>query len=314
MARLLRTVVVIFTLPLAAVHCLAQSKSSASEKWPDYVAGEYDILPNITYSTASNTDLKLDLYLPKNRSAPRPTLVLFHGGGWVAGQKERNVLFLLPYLALGWSAVNVEYRMASNAPVPAAVEDCRCALRWITYHAKEHNLDPSTFVLTGTSAGGHLALITGMLPANSIFDRQCPTDSSTRWKDASEPPLKVAAIVNWFGITDVAELIDGPKAKHYALEWFGSMDNRKDLARQVSPISYVRAGLPPIITIHGDEDDVVPYDQAVRLHAALDKVGAPNRLITIRGRKHGEFNRQELIDSLGTIREFLRANKVLKAE
>lgn len=301
-------------LLLICIPGFGQRQAPAPEQWEDYVNGDYDVLPNITYSVANNTELKLDLYLPKNRSVPKPTLILFHGGGWVDGQKERNVLFLLPYLSLGWTAVNVEYRMARNSPAPAAVEDCRCALRWITYHAKEYNLDPSKFVLTGTSAGGHLALITGMLPAHSVFDRQCPTDASTRWKEGTEPALKVAAIVNWFGITDVAELIDGSNAKHYAMEWFGSMSNRAEIAREVSPINYVRAGLPPIITIHGDGDDVVPYSQAVRLHAALDKANVPNQLVTIHGRQHGGFNRQELVSSYAAIREFLRKNNILKTE
>lgn len=294
---------------------VGQSQVAGSgEKWMDYASGEYDILPNITYSIANNTELKLDLYLPKNRTAPHPTLILFHGGGWVDGQKERNVFYLLPYLSLGWAVINVEYRLARNSPAPAAVEDCRCALRWATYHAKEYNLDPARFVLTGTSAGGHLALMTGMLPARSVFDRQCPTDSSTRWREGTEPPLKVAAIVNWFGITDVAELIDGPSAKHYAMEWLGSRGDREELARQVSPITHVRAGLPPVITLHGDRDDIAPYAQALRLHAALDKAGVPNRLVTFRGRGHGGFNRQELLESYAAIREFLRKHNVLPKE
>lgn len=290
----------------------AQAQASGSDKWVDYVAGDYDIVPNITYATANNTELKLDLYLPKDRSTPHPTLILFHGGGWVAGQKERNVFWLLPYLSLGWAAINVEYRVANNSPAPAAVEDCRCALRWATYHAKQYNLDASKFVLTGTSSGGHLALITGMLPAQSVFDRQCPTNDSTRWAKGTEPETKVAAIVNWFGIADVADLIDGPNSKHYAMEWFGSMSNRQELARQVSPINYVRAGLPPIITIHGEGDDVAPYRQAVQLHAALDKVGAPNQLVTIRGAKHGGFGRQDLVNSFAAIRNFLHKNNLLK--
>lgn len=301
----------IFALATCAA-AFGQAQSTGSDNWTDYVAGEYDIQPNITYSIANNTELKLDLYLPRNRSAGNPTLFLFHGGGWVGGQKERNVLFLLPYLSLGWTVINVEYRLASNSPAPAAVEDCRCALRWAASHAKEYNLDTSKFVLTGTSAGGHLALIAGMLPPGTIFDRQCPTDNNTRWNQGAEPPLKVAAIINWFGITDVAELIEGPNAKHYAMEWFGSLGNRAELARQVSPINYVRAGLPPIITIHGAEDDVAPYSQAVRFHAALDKAGVPNQLVTIRGRKHDGFNRQELLNSYATIREFLRKNNLLK--
>jgi acetyl esterase/lipase len=293
---------------LLSVPVLSQT---TPDRWIDYVAGDYDIFPNITYAKANNVELKLDLYLPKNRTNPTPTLILFHGGGWVDGQKERNVLFLLPYLAMGWSAVNVEYRTGHQSPAPAAVEDTRCALRWVNYHAREYSLDTSRFVLTGTSAGGHLSLITGMLPANTVFDRQCTIQGNDRWNTATVPEPKVAAIVNWFGISDVADLIDGPNAKNYAREWFGSMSNAAQLAKQVSPINYVRAGLPPIITIHGENDDVAPYNHSVRLHAALDKAGVPNQLITIRGRKHGGFNRDEMASSYTAIREFLRKQGLL---
>jgi acetyl esterase/lipase len=293
---------------LLSVPVLSQT---TPDRWIDYVAGDYDIFPNITYAKANNIELKLDLYLPKNRTNQTPTLILFHGGGWVDGQKERNVLFLLPYLAMGWSAVNVEYRTGHQSPAPAAVEDTRCALRWVNYHAREYSLDTSRFVLTGTSAGGHLSLITGMLPANTVFDRQCTIQGNDRWNTATVPEPKVAAIVNWFGISDVADLIDGPNAKNYAREWFGSMSNAAQLAKQVSPINYVRAGLPPIITIHGENDDVAPYNHSVRLHAALDKAGVPNQLITIRGRKHGGFNRDEMASSYTAIREFLRKQGLL---
>jgi acetyl esterase/lipase len=293
---------------LLSVPVLSQT---TPDRWIDYVAGDYDIFPNITYAKANNIELKLDLYLPKNRTNPTPTLILFHGGGWVDGQKERNVLFLLPYLAMGWSAVNVEYRTGHQSPAPAAVEDTRCALRWVNYHAREYSLDTSRFVLTGTSAGGHLSLITGMLPANTVFDRQCTIQGNDRWNTATVPEPKVAAIVNWFGISDVADLLDGPNAKNYVREWFGSMSNADQLAKQVSPINYVRAGLPPIVTIHGENDDVAPYNHSVRLHAALDKAGVPNQLITIRGRKHGGFNRDEMASSYTAIREFLRKQGLL---
>ena len=303
-------------LSAACPTCVGQTQTPAptpaSDSWVDYASGEYDVQPDITYSTANNTELKLDLYLPRNRTAATPALILFHGGGWVGGQKERNVLYLLPYLSMGWAVVNVEYRLAGNSLAPAAVEDCRCALRWATRHAKEYGIDPSKFVLTGTSAGGHLALITAMLPAGNVFDRRCPVDDGVRWNQAAEPELKAAAVVNWFGITDVAELVEGPNAKHYAVEWFGSLENRAELARRVSPVNYVRAGGTPVITIHGEEDDVAPYAQAVRFHAALDKAGVANRLVTIRGRKHGGFNRQELVSSYAAVREFLRKNGLLK--
>jgi len=147
-----------------------------------------------------------------------------------------------------------------------------------------------------------------MLPPNNVFDRQCTVDGGTRWNTAAVPELKVAAIVNWFGIGDVADLLEGPNAKSYAREWFGSMSNAEQLAKQLSPVNYVRAGLPPIITIHGENDDVAPYSHAVRLHSLLDKAGVPNQLVTIKGRKHGGFSREEMIDSYAKIREFLRKN------
>ena len=296
---------------LLVLLCFPAIAQTSSDRWIDYVAGDYDIFPNITYAKANNIELKLDLYLPKNRTNPTATLILFHGGGWVDGQKERNVLYLLPYLAMGWSAVNVEYRTGHQSPAPAAVEDTRCALRWLSYRAREYSLDTSKFVLTGTSAGGHLSLITGMLPANTVFDRQCTIQGNDRWNVATVPAPKVAAIVNWFGISDVADLLDGPNAKNYAREWFGSMSNAEQLAKQVSPINYVRAGLPPIITIHGENDDVAPYNHSVRLHSALDKAGVPNQLVTIRGRKHGGFNREEMASSYAAIREFLRKQGLL---
>jgi dipeptidyl aminopeptidase/acylaminoacyl peptidase len=150
-----------------------------------------------------------------------------------------------------------------------------------------------------------------MLPANNVFDRQCTVDGGDRWNTANVPEMKVAAIVNWFGIGDVADLLDGPNARNYAREWFGSMSNPEQLAKQLSPVNYVRAGLPPIITIHGEHDDVAPYSHAVRLHSLLDKAGVPNQLVTIRNRKHGGFSREEMIDSYAKIREFLRKQGLL---
>jgi dipeptidyl aminopeptidase/acylaminoacyl peptidase len=150
-----------------------------------------------------------------------------------------------------------------------------------------------------------------MLPPNNVFDRQCVVDGGERWNTAAVPELKVAAIVNWFGIGDVADLLDGPNTKNYAREWFGSMSNPEQLAKQLSPVNYVRPGLPPIITIHGELDDVAPYNHAVRLHAALDKAGVPNRLVTIKGRKHGGFNREEMMQGYEAIREFLRKQGLL---
>jgi len=208
------------------------------------------------------------------------------------------VLEVLPYLHMGWAAVNVEYRLADVSKAPAAVEDCRCALRWILRNAKEYNIDPSRLVVTGHSAGGHLALTTGMLLESDGLDNDCASDGK-------EPEPRVAAIVNWYGATDVGDLLAGKNRKNYALEWFGSGLNKEQIAREVSPLTYVRKDNPPMITIHGELDDVVPYDHAVRLHTALGRAGVPNQLITVKGGGHGQFADVENRRAYDAIRAFL---------
>jgi len=272
--------------------------------WAVRFENEYRIVPNITYLTASNYDAKLDLYVTRTPDKPLPTLIWIHGGGWTGGTKE-SYAGIPAYLAMGMNVVNVEYRLARVAQAPAAVEDCRCALRWVIQHAKEYGIDVNRLVVSGGSAGGHLALTTGMVPASAGLDRQCPGPDN----------LKVAAIVNWYGIADVNELLDGPNMKAYAVTWLGSATDRDQIAKRVSPLSYVRAGLPPVFTIHGDADPTVPYTQSVRLHKALSDAGVANELMTMPGGKHGFdcCTAAQRTNAYVKIREFLARHHVLDA-
>lgn len=262
----------------------------------------YWVQPDIVYAVANNTPLKLDVWYPNAATTPTPTLVYFHGGGWIFGTKETSVLQFLPFLEKGWRVVNVEYRMAGNSLAPAAVEDTRCALRWVFRNAKQYNFDTSKIVLTGHSAGGHLSLITGMLPKGSPLDNQCYGDEE----------LKVAAIINWFGISDVNDLIQGSNVKNYAVMWMGSRADAAAVSRSVSPLTYVRSVLPPVLTIHGDKDDVVPYSQATRLKDALDKARVTNELLTIKGGGHGQFTTAEYVTAYAAIWKFLQDNKIFE--
>lgn len=284
-------------LGIATHPALAQLSPSAT--WAAHAANEYQVIPNVTYLVATNYESKLDVYQRRGMTAPQPTVVYIHGGFWAAGTKEGSLMSLVPWMEMGWNVVNVEYRLARVALAPAAVEDCLCALRFLAAQAKTYNIDTSRIVVTGESAGGHLALTSGMIPESAGLDRECA---------GREPVPRVAAIVNWFGITDVADVIDGPHRANAAMQWFGSLPNREEIAHRVSPLSWVRSGLPPVLTIHGDADTTVPYAHAVQLHQALDKAGVPNQLLTIPGGKHGNFTPEERTKIYITIREFLAKN------
>lgn len=279
----------------------AFAELSATAKWAATAATKYQVSPNVTYLVANGHENKLDIYQRRDATGPQPTLIWIHGGGWTGGTKENAIASLLPWFEMGWNVVNVEYRLARISQAPAAVEDCLCALRWIGTHAAEYKIDPKRMVVSGDSAGGHLALTTGMIPDSAGLDREC----------ASTTPLpKVAAIVNWYGITDVGDLLDGPNMKLYAVTWMGSMPNRMDIAKRVSPLTYVRADLPPILTIHGDADPTVPYTHATRLQEALLAAGGQHKLLTIPGGKHGNFTADERVRIFTAIQEFLAKNKL----
>lgn len=291
----------ITTLSLVAVFCLSSGSALAQTDngaWSRWAPGGFRIIPDITYLTANNVDLKVDVYRPRYAEGPLPTVIYIHGGGWVGGSKEASAFQLLPYLEQGWAAVNVQYRLARISLAPAAVEDSRCALQWVAANAEQYGFDMEQLVVTGNSAGGHLSLTTGMLNSEFGLDRQCP---------GSEMP-GVTAIVNWYGITDVGDLLEGDNRQGYAVRWLGSQPDRYDIAARVSPMNMVNQNLPPIITIHGDADTVVPYSHAVRLHEALEEAGVTNDLITVSGGGHGGFTRNEYRDIYQSIFDFLDVN------
>ena len=294
--RFLSLVLLLIAIPHQ--HSAGQADDASVQEWTVAISRDYSIIPNIIYAVAGNFDCKLDAYVNKASGGPTPTLIHIHGGGWVGGRKETAILSLLPYFAMGFSIVNVEYRLARVALAPAAVEDCRLALRWVYENAEKYGFDTSRIVVTGGSAGGHLALMTGIAHPDSGFD------APREW-DYSTPSMTVAAVINWYGITDVIDLLSGPNQEAYAVSWLGGQRDREAIARRSSPLSHVRSGLPPVLTIHGDKDQLVPYAHAVRLHKALDAADVPNQLVTIPGGRHGGFTREEMAMIFSVIRRFL---------
>jgi acetyl esterase/lipase len=261
----------------------AQSPPTRSSNWAIEFNGHYGIRPNITYLTAGGHANALNVWSRRGAQGPQPTVIFIHGGGWIGGTKEGGIGFLLPYIAMGWNA-------------PAAVEDCLCALRWIAANAKQYQIDLNRLVATGDSAGGHLSLTTGMIPANAEVDSLCPG-----------PPLpRVAAVVDFYGISDVNDLLDGANQRPWAVDWLDDSPNQEDIAKRASPLEYVRAGLPPIMMVHGDADPTVPYQHSVRLKAALDKAGVANELSTVPGGHHGGFTAEEYVRVYAAIMPFLK--------
>ena len=225
---------------------------------------------------------------------PRATLLWIHGGGWVAGDKSSQFPQTVHFLEQGWDVVNINYRQGPGT-APLAVDDAMCAYKWTVERAQEIGASPDRIVVGGASAGGHLALMVGLL--NSTDDHPCRADT---------PPQ---AIVNWFGITDI-EAVESFLARNrpggnYALSWIGVKNRIGQISTDYSPMSFITDDAPPIITIHGTADSIVPYEQAEALHSALN---TPNRLVTLDGGKHGGFSDAQYQQAMAAIFEFLAEN------
>lgn len=249
---------------------------------------------------------KLDLYLQGSwvgeptyfQRAPdaRPTLLFIHGGGWIQGDKTGQEPWLLPFVERGWHVANMNYRQGPGT-APAAVDDALCALKWVVDNAARFGFDAGRIVVSGGSAGGHLALVTGIL--GSREGHPCYPGAGFR----------VGAVVNWYGITDI-EAVDGylsqamPEA-NYARAWAGDEARIPELSARYSPIHMVDAGAPPVLTIHGDADSVVPHAQAVSFHARLAELGTVHELRSMPGGTHGGFTEAQFQEAFGAIFAFL---------
>ena len=263
------------SLLLCAAYVWAQDAMTARD-WAALVGQRYEAVRDVVYKKINGFDAKVDIYTRYDRR-PGPTMVYIHGGGWANGNKEQYVLWMLPYLQQGMRVVSVQYRLAGVAPAPAAVKDCRCALYWVFQNAAKYGFDPNRIAITGGSAGGHLVLMTGLLKPTNGLDDEC----------SGPAPGSVKAIVNYYG---AADLVSGHAANVPGLRtWLKGAESPLDLAARLSPLTYVRRGGPPVLTIHGDADEMVPYQDSLKLRDALTAAQVPNELVTIPGGKHGRF-------------------------
>lgn len=270
---------------LAAVLLLCATPVAA-QTWTDPATWASIKAPEATkdvvYLQASGQDLHLDVYRNTAFKGPRPVLVYIHGGAWWKGQRPTGWGGFRSYLAAGFSVVTVQYRLTDVAPAPAAVQDVRCALSWVKANAKTYGFDTKRVVTYGTSAGGHLALMAGMLPKKNDIDLPACRDQP-----------KVAAILDFYGPYHLKPDLPGAFKSPSTARWIG--DGPQALWTAMSPAAYVRKDQPPVFIVHGDADPTVPYEASTSLKADLDKAGLLNRFHPVVGGVHGKFPKEEQV-------------------
>jgi acetyl esterase/lipase len=210
---------------------------------------------------------RLDVYQPPGDGADRPVLLQVHGGAWVVGDKRQQGQPLLYHLASrGWLGVAPNYRRSPAATFPDHLLDVKRALAWVRRHAAEYGADPGTVVVTGGSAGGHLAALLALTPNDARYQPGFEDVDTT-----------VTACVPMYGVYDFLDQhgVRGRDAMRPFLERMVMKCSPvacPDEWRAASPISLVRPDAPPFFVVHGDHDSLAWVEDTRYFVAALRSV------------------------------------------
>lgn len=223
------------------------------------------------------------LIVAEPAGARGPAVVHFHGGAFRKGQASRATA---EWLARnGFVGVSVNYRLSGEALFPAAVHDCKAAVRWLRAHAADYGVDPDRIGAFGGSAGGHLAALVGASAGDAYLEGQ---EGHASFSSA------VQAVVSHYGPTDFLRMNDAPgRLDHDAPDSpesafiGGPIQQNPEQARKASPLAYISETTPPVLMVHGREDMAVPFDQSQRLYAALRGAGVAARLVPVENAGHG---------------------------
>jgi len=226
---------------------------------------------DLVYSTVGGHKLLLDIFYP-DTPAPAsgyPLILSLHGGAWAYADRH-NDLILRKLTHQGYALASIDYRLSGEAIFPAQIDDARQAVQWLAEHATSLRIDTNKLVATGISAGGHLALLLGL----------------------SQPPgaRPIKAVCALYGPTDLITILP-PAMRNQSTNVLaallgGPVSNKLELAREASPITYVRKDSVPVLLFHGEKDALVPVAQSIALDSALKTAGAQSTLVIYRDKGH----------------------------
>ncbi len=234
---------------------------------------------NVEYSNPDNQHLQLNLARPQG-SGPFPAVICIHGGGFRAGTRDGYNGLIRKLAQNGYVAMTITYRLAPKYKFPAAIYDCKAAVRWLRANASKYHVDPGRIGVTGGSAGGHLAQFLGVTSGVAEFEG----DGGNRPYSSA-----VACVVNYYGPSDFTKSYGkSVDAAEVLPLWLGgNLETARTLHIVASPLYWVTPDAAPTLCIHGTKDNYVAYEQATWMVDKLKASAVEAELLTIEGAGHG---------------------------
>ncbi|MBI3722871.1 alpha/beta hydrolase, partial [bacterium] len=246
---------------LASLACAQESRPD--RPLPPGVEAKKDV----EYGKVGERSLELDIYRKtEHPKEAMPAVIWIHGGGWSGGDKKDP--FPAPaLLEKGFVVLSINYRLSGEAKFPAAVEDSKCAVRFLRESAKDLGVDPDRIGVWGGSAGGHLALMLG------CADEKAGLEGKGGHEGVSS---KVRCVCSWFGPADLTvgdDKFQGGSGQAQRAFLGGTQKEKPELYKQASPVTYVTKDASPTLLVHGDKDPVVPFEQSEILFKKMKEAG-----------------------------------------
>jgi len=286
---------------------------------------EVELSADLVYTISGGRPRLLDLYIPRGAARPMPVIVWLHAGGWRAGDRKQAPDLSRHFASHGFAMASIDYRLSGEATFPAQLHDVKAAIRWLRAHGGGYGIDGGRIGLWGASAGGHLATLAALTPTNELGR---PDDGANEHRDV---PTDVQAVVTAYAPIDFLSMdaqrdeariaVEDPSAfvlpagartadaRSYESLLIGApINDRPDLARAASPLTYMAAGAPPFLIVHGRSDRAVPVQQSELLQEALARCGTDVTLHLVDERGHGFLDRADAAPArtLAVIETFFR--------
>jgi acetyl esterase/lipase len=266
--QLVGFMLVTFTISFSLVACLTEKKI------------QVDVVRNIEYGRQGDESLLLDIYIPITAvPTPMPAIIAIHGGNW---KDEENTPGQINDLAQqGFIVVSVNYQLFKETVFPAPIENTKCAVRWLKVNASKYNVDSERIGVWGTSATGYMALMAGLV------DKRAEMEGLGGWNEVSS---NVQAICVYYGPTDFVDWAtvssSVPLDNQVEKLLGGRFDQIPDRYVLASPVTYVSPDDPPLLLIHGDMDQVVPFRQSELMYQSYKKISLEATLIKVKNAGH----------------------------
>lgn len=239
-------------------------------------------IKDVLYAETPQRKLYLDLRVPESVRPP-PLILYIPMGGMRVCQRNSAPWW---FTDAGFAMASIEARVSSEAIAPAAVQDCKAAVRWLRAHAARYGYDGDAIGAWGHSAGGLLASLLGASGGVPELEGEGGHAGVSSRVQAVCDACGAPHDFTWFARPDIKARF-APVAENLRLYLGGLVEDRLDLARLVSPRTYVSRDCPPMLLLHGDADALVPVEETVEFHAALKAAGVDATLHVLPGIGHG---------------------------